>query len=40
VGNRLGVEESVQYALVGAIIAYLLIDGALGTGGDHFESID
>jgi hypothetical protein len=30
----------VQYALVGAIIPYLLTEVALGTGGGHLESMD
>jgi hypothetical protein len=28
------------YIYVGAIIAYLLTEGALDTGGDHFQSLD
>jgi hypothetical protein len=31
---------TVQYAEVGAIIAYLLAEGALGTADGHFESLD
>jgi hypothetical protein len=27
-----------QYSYVGAIIAYILTEGAVGTGGSHFES--
>jgi hypothetical protein len=30
----------VQHAYVGAIIAYLLTEGAVGSGGGHFESLD
>jgi hypothetical protein len=30
----------VQYSYVGAIIAYLLTEGAVGTDGGHFKSID
>jgi hypothetical protein len=37
-GGRGGGVE--QYTQVGAIIAYLLTEGAVGTGGCHFESLD
>jgi hypothetical protein len=36
----MGLEGGLQYAQVGAIIAYLLTEGALGNGGGHFESLD
>jgi hypothetical protein len=38
--NRDGARGGFKNAYIGAIVAYLLTEIDLGTGGGHFESLD